>query len=184
MLWRVKEVQRFVPHFLHSPYSTGDFDIRKSAIIPAVARASRLFLTSPGKASLAGFRWRRTLAFPPVPKSNPNSKIEEGRAPASGAVFRAFVENTGGVKLCLVWKSVAGEGSWLRWRVQRRRGQTCSPNLYHLRLATAPFEIRNPKPEARKKPEIRTARRLQAAIERRVAFRHRLVSDFGLRISF
>ena len=28
----VKEVQRFVPHFLHSPYSTGDFDIRKSAI--------------------------------------------------------------------------------------------------------------------------------------------------------
>jgi hypothetical protein len=32
MLWRVKEVQRFVPHFLHSPYSTGDFDIRKSAI--------------------------------------------------------------------------------------------------------------------------------------------------------
>ena len=25
-------MQRFVPHFLHSPYSTGDFDIRKSAI--------------------------------------------------------------------------------------------------------------------------------------------------------
>jgi hypothetical protein len=43
MLWRVKEVQRFVPHFLHSPYSTGDFDIRKSAIHFIEELLNRLF---------------------------------------------------------------------------------------------------------------------------------------------
>jgi hypothetical protein len=47
MLWRVKEVQRFVPHFLHSPYSTGDFDIRKSAIPEVAVRRDKWFVNRP-----------------------------------------------------------------------------------------------------------------------------------------
>ena len=93
---------------------------RSEALTVAVGFSPRLWVRKPSRSGA-------TLDSRIPISVHPERRSSQGSAPASGAVFRALAENSGGVKRCQRWPVVVCPTRWPRGRVQRRPGRACSP---------------------------------------------------------
>ena len=90
-------MQRFVPHFLHSPYSTGDFDIRKSAI----ARTEPLL-------AISHFVSHATVVF--FEETDPQGDAVQSRA-VSGLAVRVWMISGLSGMTSSIWSATASRWS-------------------------------------------------------------------------